>query len=223
MIENVDTCLNFLEARGVNVQGLSAEEIRNGNLKSILGLFFILSRYKQQQQHQQQYLQSLVELQQQVTHQASGAAPSSPLKTQDMQSSLTARYASPPGHSGIGASQKKNTRLPGPSRVPTAGSGGKAQGSSNLNRRSQSFNSIDKSKPLQYASGNDRESVRGIPLAGSMNGSMGAASAAMPSSPSVHQLGSAIPSPSAGKSWRSKSMNLKHSATSSMLSLSSPT
>ncbi|XP_062373940.1 neuron navigator 3 [Sardina pilchardus] len=223
MIENVDTCLNFLEARGVNVQGLSAEEIRNGNLKSILGLFFILSRYKQQQQHQQQYLQSLVELQQQVTHQASGVAPSSPLKTQDMQSSLTARYASPPGHSGIGASQKKNTRLPGPSRVPTAGSGGKAQGSSNLNRRSQSFNSIDKSKPLQYASGNDRDSVRGIPLAGSMNGSGGASAAPMPSSPSVHQLGSAIPSPTAGKSWRSKSMNLKHSATSSMLSLSSPT
>ncbi|XP_031438913.1 neuron navigator 3 isoform X2 [Clupea harengus] len=221
MIENVDTCLNFLDARGVNVQGLSAEEIRNGNLKSILGLFFILSRYKQQQQHQQQYLQSLVELQQQVTHQATGAAPSSPLKTQDMQSSLTARYASPPSHSGIGASQKKNTRLPGPSRVPTAGSGGKAQGSSNLNRRSQSFNSIDKSKPLQYASGNDRESVRGIALVGSMNGSAGAA--AMPSSPSGHQLGSAIPSPTAGKSWRSKSMNLKHSATSSMLSLSPTT
>ena len=40
-------------------------EIRNGNLKSILGLFFILSRYKQQQQQQQQYYQSLVELSQQ--------------------------------------------------------------------------------------------------------------------------------------------------------------
>jgi neuron navigator 2 len=58
-------------------------EIRNGNLKTILGLFFILSRYKQQQQQQQQYYQSLVEL----THQTTGAAPASPLKTQpEMQS-----------------------------------------------------------------------------------------------------------------------------------------
>ncbi|XP_034529637.1 neuron navigator 3 [Notolabrus celidotus] len=217
MIENVDACLSFLDARGVNVQGLSAEEIRNGNLKSILGLFFILSRYKQQQQQQQQYYQSLVELSQQT----SSTAPStSSLKTQEMQSSLTARYASPPGHSGIGSPQKKNTRLPGPSRVPAAGSGAsRSPGSSNLNRRSQSFNSIDKSKPLQYASGNDRESVRGIPAPGGMNGS--GTGGTVPTSLSGQQLASAIPSPTAGKSWRSKSMNLKHSATSSMLA--SPT
>ncbi|XP_029318385.1 neuron navigator 3 isoform X4 [Cottoperca gobio] len=217
MIENVDACLSFLDARGVNVQGLSAEEIRNGNLKSILGLFFILSRYKQQQQQQQQYYQSLVELSQQTSSTASSAGS---LKTQDMQSSLTARYASPPGHSGIGSPQKKNTRLPGPSRAPAAGSGGsRSPGSSNLNRRSQSFNSIDKSKPLQYASGNDREAVRGIPAPGGMNGS--GLGGAVPTSLSGQQLASAIPSPTAGKSWRSKSMNLKHSATSSMLA--SPT
>uniref|UniRef100_A0A8K9V4E1 Neuron navigator 3 n=1 Tax=Oncorhynchus mykiss TaxID=8022 RepID=A0A8K9V4E1_ONCMY len=214
LTENLDACLSFLDARGVNVQGLSSEEIRNGNLKTILGLFFILSRYKQQQQQQQQYYQSLVEL----THQTTGAAPASPLKTQpEMQSSLTARYGSPPGHSGIGATpQKKNTRLPGPTRVSAAGSGApKGQGSSNLNRRSQSFNSIDKSKPLQYASGNDRESAKSIPLPGSMNGG-----AQVPTSLSGQQLASAIPSPTAGKSWRSKSMNMKHSATSSMLSVS---
>uniref|UniRef100_A0A3B3V9R4 Neuron navigator 3 n=1 Tax=Poecilia latipinna TaxID=48699 RepID=A0A3B3V9R4_9TELE len=210
MIENVDACLSFLDARGVNVQGLSAEEIRNGNLKSILGLFFILSRYKQQQQQQQQYYQSLVELSQQT----SSTAPStSSLKTQEMQSSLTARYASPPGHSGIGSPQKKNTRLPGPSRVPAAGSGAsRSPGSSNLNRRSQSFNSIDKSKPLQYASGNDR-------VPSGMNGS--GIGGMVPTSLSGQQLASAIPSPTAGKTWRSKSMNLKHSATSSMLA--SPT
>ncbi|KAM4523194.1 neuron navigator 3 isoform 10-T12 [Fundulus diaphanus] len=217
MIENVDACLSFLDARGVNVQGLSAEEIRNGNLKSILGLFFILSRYKQQQQQQQQYYQSLVELSQQT----SSTAPStSSLETQEMQSSLTARYASPPGHSGIGSPQKKNTRLPGPSRVPAAGSGvSRGSGSSNLNRRSQSFNSIDKSKPLQYASGNDRESVRGIPVPSGVNGS--GIGGMVPTSLSGQQLASAIPSPTAGKSWRSKSMNLKHTATSSMLA--SPT
>uniref|UniRef100_A0A8C2DBM2 Neuron navigator 3 n=1 Tax=Cyprinus carpio TaxID=7962 RepID=A0A8C2DBM2_CYPCA len=142
MIENVEACLNFLGARGVSVQGLSAE------------VCFMCYR------------------------------------------------------------------LPGPSRVPAAGSGSsssKAHGSSNLNRRSQSFNSIDKSKPLQYASGNDRESVKGIPLPGSMNGS-----GSVPSSTSGQQLASAIPSPTAGKTWRSKSMNMKHSATSSMLATKPP-
>uniref|UniRef100_A0A3Q2XS22 Neuron navigator 3 n=1 Tax=Hippocampus comes TaxID=109280 RepID=A0A3Q2XS22_HIPCM len=209
MIENVDACLSFLDARGVNVQGLSAEEIRNGNLKSILGLFFILSRYKQQQQQQQQYYQSLVELSQQTGSSSSTATSAS--KSQEMQSSLTARYASPPGHTGIGSPQKKNTRLPGPSRVPAAGSGAsRSPGSSNLNRRSQSFNSIDKSKPLQYASGNDR--------AGGMNGS--GLGGTVPTSLSGQQLASAIPSAAASKSWRSKSMNLKHSATSSMLASS---
>uniref|UniRef100_A0A8C4E3S6 Neuron navigator 3 n=1 Tax=Dicentrarchus labrax TaxID=13489 RepID=A0A8C4E3S6_DICLA len=201
-IENVDACLSFLDARGVNVQGLSAEEIRNGNLKSILGLFFILSRYKQQQQQQQQYYQSLVELSQQTSSTAPSA---SSLKTQEMQSSLTARYASPPGHSGIGSPQKKNTRLPGPSRVPAAGSGAsRSPGSSNLNRRSQSFNSIDKSKPLHKHLS-----------PGGMNGS--GIGGTVPTSLSGQQLASAIPSPTTGKSWRSKSMNLKHSATSSML------
>ncbi|XP_035383920.1 neuron navigator 3 isoform X2 [Electrophorus electricus] len=211
MIENVEVCLTFLETRGVGVQGLSAEDVCKGNLKSILGLFFILSRYKQQQQQQQQYLQSLVELQQQVAHQATGAAPGSQHKPQDMQSSLTARYASPQAHSGIGAPQKKNSRLPGPTRSPAAGSGGssKSPASASLNRRSQSFNSIDKNKPLQYASGNDRESVKSIPLVGSMNVSN-----------SGQQLASAIPSSAAGKAWRSKSMNMKHSATSSMLATS---
>uniref|UniRef100_A0A671L382 Neuron navigator 3-like n=1 Tax=Sinocyclocheilus anshuiensis TaxID=1608454 RepID=A0A671L382_9TELE len=210
-IENVEACLNFLGARGVSVQGLSAGEVCNGNLKSILGLFFILSRYKQQQQHQQQYLQSLVELQQHVTHQTTGAAPASQHKTQDMQSRYDTSY-------DIYCLCFMCYRLPGPSRVPAAGSGSsKAHGSSNLNRRSQSFNSIDKSKPLQYASGNDRESVKGIPLPGSMNGS-----GSVPYSTSGQQLASAIPSPTAGKTWRSKSMNMKHSATSSMLATKPP-
>ncbi|XP_048863874.1 neuron navigator 3-like isoform X2 [Brienomyrus brachyistius] len=217
MIENVDVCLSFLEARGVNTQGLSAEEIRNGNLKTILGLFFSLSRYKQQQQQQQQYYQSLVELQQQVAQQATGAAPLSYHKSQEMQSSITARYAAPPGHSGMPPPQKKATRLPGPPRVPAAGGGtGKAHGATNLNRRSQSFTSIDKNKPLQYASGNDRESVSSIPLPG-INGSL-----PLPACTNEQQLVSAIPSPSTSKPWRSKSMNMKHSATSSMLAVKTP-
>lgn len=61
-------------------------EIRNGNLKSILGLFFILSRYKQQQQQQQQYYQSLVELSQQSSGGGGGTPSAGSLKAQDMQS-----------------------------------------------------------------------------------------------------------------------------------------
>ncbi|XP_015137352.1 neuron navigator 3 isoform X9 [Gallus gallus] len=191
MIENVDVCLSFLAARGVNVQGLSAEEIRNGNLKAILGLFFSLSRYKQQQHHQQQYYQSLVELQQQVP---SSPAEISQSKTQDMQS-----------------------RLPGPSRVPAAGSSTKVQGASNLNRRSQSFNSIDKNKPPQYANGNEKaDSPKGPQPSAGMNGNV-----QHPTSTGQQQV-SAIPSPSASKPWRSKSMNVKHSATSTMLSVKQP-
>ncbi|XP_031409569.1 neuron navigator 3 isoform X5 [Meleagris gallopavo] len=191
MIENVDVCLSFLAARGVNVQGLSAEEIRNGNLKAILGLFFSLSRYKQQQHHQQQYYQSLVELQQQVP---SSPAEISQSKTQDMQS-----------------------RLPGPSRVPAAGSSTKVQGASNLNRRSQSFNSIDKNKPPQYANGNEKaDSPKGPHPSAGMNGNV-----QHPTSTGQQQV-SAIPSPSASKPWRSKSMNVKHSATSTMLSVKQP-
>ncbi|XP_075603405.1 neuron navigator 3 isoform X14 [Balearica regulorum gibbericeps] len=215
MIENVDVCLSFLAARGVNVQGLSAEEIRNGNLKAILGLFFSLSRYKQQQHHQQQYYQSLVELQQQVP---SSPAEISQSKThQDMQSSLTARYATQSNHSGIATSQKKTSRLPGPSRVPAAGSSTKVQGASNLNRRSQSFNSIDKNKPPQYANGNEKaDSPKGPHPSAGMNGNV-----QHPTSTGQQQV-SAIPSPSASKPWRSKSMNVKHSATSTMLSVKQP-
>ncbi|XP_022415600.1 neuron navigator 3 isoform X5 [Delphinapterus leucas] len=213
MIENVDVCLSFLAARGVNVQGLSAEEIRNGNLKAILGLFFSLSRYKQQQHHQQQYYQSLVELQQRVTH-ASPQAEASQAKTQqDMQSSLAARYATQSNHSGIATSQKKPTRLPGPSRVPAAGSSSKVQGASNLNRRSQSFNSIDKNKPPNYANGNEKDSSKGPQPSSGVSGST------QPPGAAGQPPASAIPSPSASKPWRSKSMNAKHSATSTMLTV----
>ncbi|XP_072856444.2 neuron navigator 3 isoform X5 [Pogona vitticeps] len=194
MIENVDACLSFLAARGVNVQGLSAEEIRNGNLKAILGLFFSLSRYKQQQHQQQQYYQSLVELQQHVSHSSAPTEIGQPKTQQDMQS-----------------------RLPGPSRVPAAGSSIKVQGASNLNRRSQSFNSIDKSKPPQYANGNEKvESSKGPHPSTGMNGNV-----QHPTSTGQQPV-SAIPSPSSSKPWRSKSMNVKHSATSTMLSVKQP-
>ncbi|XP_074661098.1 uncharacterized protein LOC141913823 isoform X2 [Tubulanus polymorphus] len=53
MVDNINACLVFLSGLGVSVEGLSAKDIKDGNLKSILGLFFSLSRYKQQQKSQQ--------------------------------------------------------------------------------------------------------------------------------------------------------------------------
>uniref|UniRef100_A0A669P2V0 Neuron navigator 3 n=1 Tax=Phasianus colchicus TaxID=9054 RepID=A0A669P2V0_PHACC len=203
MIENVDVCLSFLAARGVNVQGLSAEEIRNGNLKAILGLFFSLSRYKQQQHHQQHHSSELPlwaflnALQMGLFSSTVPVSPSCQCIKAGLCSSCFSDYTS---------------RLPGPSRVPAAGSSTKVQGASNLNRRSQSFNSIDKNKPPQYANGNEKGPH---PSAG-MNGNV-----QHPTSTGQQQV-SAIPSPSASKPWRSKSMNVKHSATSTMLSVKQP-
>ncbi|KAG8513935.1 Neuron navigator 3, partial [Galemys pyrenaicus] len=129
---------------------------------------------------------------------------------------MAARYATQSNHSGIATSQKKPTRLPGPSRVPAAGSSSKAQGASNLNRRSQSFNSIDKNKPPNYANGNEKDSSKGPQPSSGVNGNM------QPPGIAGQPSASAIPSPSASKPWRSKSMNVKHSATSTMLTVKQP-
>ena len=49
MVTNIQACLGFLLAKGVAVEEVGPEEIHEGNLKAILGLFFQLSRFKQQQ------------------------------------------------------------------------------------------------------------------------------------------------------------------------------
>ncbi|XP_052708110.1 neuron navigator 2-like isoform X6 [Crassostrea angulata] len=49
MVDNINKCLAFLAGLGVNIEGLCAKDIKDGNLKSILGLFYSLSRYQQQQ------------------------------------------------------------------------------------------------------------------------------------------------------------------------------
>ncbi|KAL1006996.1 hypothetical protein UPYG_G00080340 [Umbra pygmaea] len=145
MIENIDACLSFLAAKGVNIQGLSAEEIRNGNLKAILGLFFSLSRYKQQQA-QRQYSQP------------QGVHP--PLSQQTSAPAQLGRPPSPPTHGNSAttaqavqktAHAEMQSRLPGPSsRVSTAGSDITARSSVSAagNRRSQGF--TDKTKPAAH-------------------------------------------------------------------------
>ncbi|XP_055335576.1 neuron navigator 3-like isoform X2 [Paramacrobiotus metropolitanus] len=48
ILDNISVCLKCIDNLGVNTEGLQAEDIKNGNLRAILGLFFSLSRYKQQ-------------------------------------------------------------------------------------------------------------------------------------------------------------------------------
>jgi len=51
-LDNIQASLVFLSNLGVSLEGISARDIRDGHLKSILSLFFQLSRYKQQQKQQ---------------------------------------------------------------------------------------------------------------------------------------------------------------------------
>ncbi|XP_039922203.1 neuron navigator 2 isoform X1 [Hirundo rustica] len=218
MIENIDACLSFLAAKGINIQGLSAEEIRNGNLKAILGLFFSLSRYKQQQQQPQH-------------HPAQQAGPPSQGQLGIPQQQVPAPCQQPPQalQHQFKAQPEMQSRLPGPTtRVSAAGSEAKARGSiSANNRRSQSFNNYDKSKPglLPPAptSSNDKEpadSTASQPTGMNENvsSSVQSCGSAVPCNNS-----SAIPQPSSAiKPWRSKSLSAKHTATSSMLSVKQP-
>ncbi|KAL1482181.1 hypothetical protein MTO96_050354, partial [Rhipicephalus appendiculatus] len=48
-VNNISACLTHLRSIGVTFDGVTSKEIREGNLKAILGLFFSLSRYKQAQ------------------------------------------------------------------------------------------------------------------------------------------------------------------------------
>ncbi|KAM9658177.1 neuron navigator 2 isoform 2-T2 [Trichechus inunguis] len=261
MIENIDACLNFLAAKGINIQGLSAEEIRNGNLKAILGLFFSLSRYKQQQQQpQKQHLSSPLPPagaqpagapsqgqagtpQQQVPatpqalcqpHQPHQPAPHQQSKAQaEMQSSASSKDSSQSKIIRFTLGQKKISRLPGPpTRVSAAGSEAKTRGGAATanNRRSQSFNNYDKSKPVisppPPPSNHEKEPLESP--ASSHPGMSENAPAALDSSgspsPANCSASSAIPQPgAASKPWRSKSLSVKHSATSSMLSIKQPT
>nr|XP_033784075.1 neuron navigator 2 isoform X8 [Geotrypetes seraphini] len=219
MTENIDACLSFLAAKGINIQGLSAEEIRNGNLKAILGLFFSLSRYKQQQTQKPypppQQIPTASQPARPLLQQLASAPPATPSCYQITQQ---------PPHQQLKAQPEMQSRLPGPTtRVSAAGGESKSRGSvAGSNRRSQSFNNYDKSKPgNSLGAGGEKE-----PADSAASPQMGMNENA----PSLLQSGStstltcnnssAIPQPnSANKPWRSKSLSAKHTVTSSMLSL----
>lgn len=59
-------CLTLLERIGVTLDGITAKDVRDGNLKTILGLFFSLSKYKQQQK-QRQATQAVIAAQHSIT------------------------------------------------------------------------------------------------------------------------------------------------------------
>ncbi|KAL1271812.1 hypothetical protein QQF64_030828, partial [Cirrhinus molitorella] len=224
MIENIDACLSFLAAKGVNIQGLSAEEIRNGNLKAILGLFFSLSRYKQQQQTNRQthtqHTHSHAPLSQQSSAPAQLTSTSHGTHIQKTQPEMQSRDGSQ-SKLKFSIGQKKSSRLPGPtSRMSTAGSESSPRGSisSAGNRRSQVFS--DKAKPAAAQAKESSESVnsQGVtehtlsPLASACT-SVSTSTVASSSS------SSAIPQPnSSSKPWRSKSQSTKNTATSTATS-----
>ncbi|XP_076399512.1 neuron navigator 2 isoform X12 [Peromyscus maniculatus bairdii] len=120
------------------------------------------------------------------------------------------------------------SRLPGPTtRVAAAGSEAKTRGGSATanNRRSQSFNNYDKSKPVTSPPppppANNHEKEPSASSASSHPGMSENVPASLENSPAIPvNCSSAIPQPSmTSKPWRSKSLSVKHSATSSMLSV----
>ncbi|XP_047658791.1 neuron navigator 2 isoform X3 [Tachysurus fulvidraco] len=229
MVENIDTCLTFLAARGVNIQGLSAEEIRNGNLKAILGLFFSLSRYKQQQQQQQSSLHThftQTQTQSAQTHTTSShGTHASAAQIHRAQAEMQSRTSSESKLLKFSIGQKKTSRLPGPtSRVSAVCVESSPRGSlsSAGNRRSQTF-----SEKIKPAATQSRESSDGIASqtpsmtehAPSSSATTSAVTSTVPSSSSTSSATScsAIPQPnSSSKPWRSKSLSAKNTSTSTI-------
>ncbi|XP_074521805.1 neuron navigator 2 isoform X10 [Halichoeres trimaculatus] len=250
MIENIDACLSFLAAKGVNIQGLSAEEIRNGNLKAILGLFFSLSRYKQQQQqaHRQNSQPSLASTAQtQSTHaplsQQSSAPAQLSLSPHGTPASTAQKAAQAEMQSRDGSQsrllkfslgQKKTSRLPGPSaRVSTAGSDIPPRGSVSAagNRRSQGFS--DKTKASSHLNKDSSEGMTSQPsvmiehapssaVIATSSTSIPAATSALSPPPSSSSSSTAIPQPNSNsKPWRSKSTSSKNTSSPSTSTSSS--
>ncbi|XP_016367032.1 neuron navigator 2-like [Sinocyclocheilus rhinocerous] len=202
MIENIDACLGFLAAKGVNIKGLCAEEIRNGNLKAILGLFFTLSRFRQQQQQTLKQASNNVQLlQNNQTHRCAspGLPPHTPPCSSSCASPIHQHYTSSP------CAQKPQTDLQSRLLSPSVRPGGES-------KRSQSFDQCDRLKPSISACAHVREKATPSPIMVDHG-----------------RISSSIPPPSCtstttttSKPWRSKSLSAKHTATSSMVTVKQP-
>uniref|UniRef100_A0A3B4F0X8 Neuron navigator 2 n=1 Tax=Pundamilia nyererei TaxID=303518 RepID=A0A3B4F0X8_9CICH len=235
MIENIDTCLSFLAAKGVNIQGLSAEEIRNGNLKAILGLFFSLSRYKQQAQRQNSQPTLPLAAQSQSTHPPLSQQISAPAQLSHSlhgtpaitsQKAAQAEMQSRDGCQSkllkFSLGQKKTSRLPGPTtRVSTAGSDIPPRGSVSAagNRRSQGFS--DKTKGLTSQPLVMTELAPSSAVSVSSSTSIPATTSTLIPPLSSSSSSTAIPQPNS-KPWRGKSASSKHTSSNSSASTSPP-
>uniref|UniRef100_A0AAQ6AEC8 Calponin-homology (CH) domain-containing protein n=1 Tax=Amphiprion ocellaris TaxID=80972 RepID=A0AAQ6AEC8_AMPOC len=233
-IENIDACLSFLAAKGVNIQGLSAEEIRNGNLKAILGLFFSLSRYKQQQQQaQRQNSQPALPAQSQSAHPPLSQQSSAPAQlghpphgtpALPAQKAAQAEMQSRDGCQSkllkFSLGQKKTSRLPGPTtRVSTAGGDVPPRGSVSAagNRRSQGFSDKTKGMTSQPSVMTEHAPSSAVTVSSSTSIPATTSTLIPPSSSSS----TAIPQPNSNsKPWRSKSTSSKHASSNSPTSTS---
>ncbi|XP_071136220.1 neuron navigator 2-like isoform X8 [Mytilus edulis] len=166
MVENINTCLTFLANLGVSVEGLSAKDIKDGNLKAILGLFFSLSRYKQQQKTQQKQEHNKCHVGE-TTHQSSGSSKNQ-LSSSDSQSRLPSPFKS--GNS-------KCPTITNPSTKPSSGS------------KSTSKSSADKHLNQQ----NNNQQSATLPAGSSLNTVKSSHPSSRATSPAVP--GSGIPTP----------------------------
>ncbi|XP_046669946.1 protein sickie isoform X3 [Homalodisca vitripennis] len=147
MTENVKACLTLLSRLGVALDGITAKDVRDGNLKAILGLFFALSKHKQQQKQQTQ--QQLVERDKQQK-----------LIGQNMNSRLPS-----PFHGGAGSGAGGTpTSIPTPvlrppAAVPVGGSPLKCTSASSSRSTSPSHSFIP--TPRSRSSLNDKQHTSG--------------------------------------------------------------
>ncbi|XP_072236081.1 neuron navigator 2 isoform X7 [Leuresthes tenuis] len=251
MVENIDVCLSFLAAKGVNIHGLSAEEIRNGNLKAILGLFFSLSRYKQQQQQaQRQNSQPTLAstTQSQSTHPPLSQQSSAPAQLSQSphgtpaltapkaaQAEMQSRDGCQSKLLKFSLGQKKTSRLPGPTtRMSTAGSDIPPRGSVGAagNRRSQGL--TEKTKANSHLNKDSFEGMTSQSLVMTEHAPSSAvtfsSSTSIPASASTlvppsssSSSSTAIPQPNNNsKPWRSKSASSKHTNSQPPASTNTP-
>uniref|UniRef100_A0A8D3E0A9 Neuron navigator 3 n=1 Tax=Scophthalmus maximus TaxID=52904 RepID=A0A8D3E0A9_SCOMX len=202
MIENIDACLSFLAAKGVNIQGLSAEEIRNGNLKAILGLFFSLSRYKQAQQQAQR---------QQPSH-----APAAP--SQGAHPPLSQQSSAPAQRLCVGSKKTHSEHLVSLlSRRSVPRFAASPHQLLLCAAKILSFSDADSSEGSTSQPSVMTEHAPSPALTVGSSTSIPAATSASSASASS----TAIPQPNGnGKPWRSKSISSKHSSSSSLSSTS---
>ncbi|KAM4592993.1 neuron navigator 2 isoform 2-T2 [Odontesthes bonariensis] len=247
MVENIDVCLSFLAAKGVNIHGLSAEEIRNGNLKAILGLFFSLSRYKQQQQqaHRQNSQPTLASTaQSHSTHPPLSQQSSAPAQLSQSphgtpaltapkaaQAEMQSRDGCQSKLLKFSLGQKKTSRLPGPTtRMSTAGSDIPPRGSVSAagNRRSQGF--AEKTKANSHLNKDSFEGMTSQSLVMTEHAVTFSSSTSIPASASTlippsssSSSSTAIPQPNnSSKPWRSKSTSSKHANSQPPASTNTP-